>query len=398
MNRRAASLAQITMFHFRELYRNKIALFFNLMFPLLMVVIFGTLFRTPEQDAATAIGFVNEGESGLSFAVQQALIESGRFHLHEGGVAALSDALKAGKVRAVVVLPSASGAQWSTVDGTVAVDAPDAAGTNSAARAESAAGIHPPAVDIIHDPLSPTSARAANELRAFINSLGVYMTGVQPAFVSVTRPMQGSAKRDLFDYIMPGMMTVMLLASGLTTVSVTVSDQRSSGALRHLFSTPMSVGVWTTGRVTANLLMALVQGMLLFAFARIVFGVSGPANLPGTVAVVGVSSLMILGIGLLIGSWAKDDDAAVAVSMPVMMVLMFLGNAAMPLEDPPAFIAAIVRWVPTFHVTEAMRAVMRDGQGLAAIGGELLLISGLAALLLGTAIWRMRRQFVLSAD
>lgn len=375
MNRRSRAFAQMTMFHFRELYRNKIAMFFNLLFPLVFVVIFGALFRVPDRHSATPVGFINHDRGPVAEAVSQAMTGGDLFRLHDGDLGTLNDSLKSGKIRAIVVLPA--GLSEQTIG-------PE--------------GAEPTAVEIVHDPLSPASSRAAAELRTVLNGLGVRMTGVHPAFVAVARPLQGSSQRDVFDYLMPGMMTMMLLASGLMTVSVTVAEQRGSGALRHLFSTPMSVGVWTAGRVCGNLLMAFVQGVLLFTFARVVFGVGPPVNLPGTLVVVSLSTFMILGIGLIIGSWAKNEDTAVAASMPVLMVLMFLGNAAMPLEDPPAFIAAILRWVPTFHITEALRAVMRDGQGLGSVAGELMLITGLAAMFLGVAIWRMRRQFVLAAD
>lgn len=256
MNRYSRTTAQMTLYHFRELYRNKIALFFNLVFPLIMVVLFGTLFGNPEPGAE---------------------------------------------------LPSG---------------------------------------------------------------------------------------RTVFDYLMPGQMTVMLLAAGTITASVNIAQQRASGALRHLFSTPLPVSVWTAGRLTANVLMSVVQAIILFSFAALVYSVSPPANMAGTVVVVLLSTFVSLGFGLLIGTTVRGEEAALAIAMPLFMVLLFFGNAAMPMENPPPFVAAILPYVPTFHMTEALRAVMMDGASLATITRELAVLGGLSVALIGVSLWQMRRQFV----
>ena len=58
--------------------------------------------------------------------------------------------------------------------------------------------------------------------------------------------------------------------------------------------------------------------------------------------------------------------------MPIFMVLLFLGNAMMPLENPPAFISAIMPFAPSYYMTEALRAVMMHGKGLGSTASRAL--------------------------
>lgn len=199
----------------------------------------------------------------------------------------------------------------------------------------------------------------------------------------------------IFDYLMPGQMAVMLLSAGMFTVAVTVAGQRQSGAMRHLFSTPISIAAWTLSRVAANFCMALIQAVLLFLFAGLVFRVTPPQNIGGTLVVLALSMLTSLGMGLVIGMLVKGENSAVAVTMPSFMTLLFLGNATMPLENPPAAIAAIMHWTPSYHMTEALRAVMIYGQSLSSAASELAALVAYGAVLLGLALWRMRRQYVI---
>ncbi len=258
MNRTARSLIQMTLFHFRTLYRNKLALFFNLIFPVLMVAIFGGLFGVPNPDTPAA------------------------------------------------------------TDG---------------------------------------------------------------------------YEIDAFDYLIPGQLAVMLLSAGFITIGISMASQRESGVLRHLFSTPLSIGGWAGARIVANLAMAVVQCIILFVFARIAFNVGAPSNLLGTAVVVVVSTITSLSMGMLVGTLVKGEEAAVAVTMPIVMAMFFLGNAAMPLENPPPFIAAIMPYNPTYHMTNAMRAVIRHGAGVGSVFAELAILSVLAAFFLGVSMWRLRRQY-----
>lgn len=211
-------------------------------------------------------------------------------------------------------------------------------------------------------------------------------------FGSVFGHSVGSA---VFDYLMPGQMAVMLMAAGMFTVAVAVAGQRQSGALRHLFSTPLSVGAWTVSRVIANLVMALVQAILLFLFAGLVFDVAPPQNVAGTLVVLVLSTLTSLGMGLIIGMFVQGENGAVAVTMPLFMILLFLGNAMMPLENPPAFIAAVMPFAPSYHMTESLRAVMMQGKTLSSAASEVAVLAIYSTLLLTVAIWRMRRQYVI---
>lgn len=268
MSRTTRSLVQLTLFHFRSLYRNKIALFFNLIFPLIMIAIFGGLYGTQTSDVEVAA-------SGTAGA------------------------------------------------GEVAV-----------------------------------------------------------------RPMNA------FDYLIPGQMAVMLLSAGFITVGINIAAQRNGGTLRHLFSTPISIGGWAVTRALSNLVMSIIQGALLYAFAALLFDVAPPANLLGTLVVVFVSALTCLSMGLLVGVLVKGEAGAMAVSMPFFSVLIFLGNSAMPLIDPPRIISLLLPWMPTYHMTNAMREVMRFGSGLSSVLPELAILGGIAVVFWGVSLWLLRRQFV----
>lgn len=399
MNRFGRTLVHMSIYQLRDLFRNKIAFFFNLIFPLILVVLFGTLFRAPDPSVVTPIGVANGDSAWAGAALTNALGSIESFRVIEGTQEDLNASLQSGQIRALIVIPANAsaaieGAADSDGPGRAADAAKEPGASTSVSESASTSTAAPSTITILFDPMSPASGQAAGELRTIVDAVALQMQGARPALAARLETVEGSVKRDVFDYLMPGQMTIMLLSAGLFTVGISVAAQRQTGALRHLFSTPLPVGVWGMARIGANLVMALFQAVVLFAFAAAVYGVAPPANLGGTVVTVAVSALATLGLGLLIGTLVKGEDRALAVIMPLYMAMLFLSNAAMPLEDPPAVIAAMQPFVPAYHMTEALRAVMRDGLPLRAVGGELLILGAVAAVTLGLSLVRIRRQYV----
>lgn len=369
MRRFLRSMAEMTAFQFRQLYRNKISFFFNLIFPLLLVALFGSLFGQPAEDATVSVGIARTAGDTWSEALAEAVKMTDLYTVEEGTVEDLEEALSKGQVSAVAIIPAG---EDQFLGGAEALEG----------------------ATILYDPVSPKSGRTAAELKGILDGISARMQGVNPAVFADVQPVAGDASLGVFDYLMPGQMALMLLSAGLITVAVSVAQQRESGSMRHLFSTPLPVTVWAAARISANLLMSLFQLALLFAFAGLLYKVEPPANLSGTIVLVFLSSLAALGMGLAIGTTVKGEETAVAVTMPIFMLLIFLGNVAFPLEDPPPFIAAIFPYVPSYRMTEALRAVMRDGAPLSAVSSEIAVLSSLALLFLGFALWRVRRQYV----
>lgn len=205
-----------------------------------------------------------------------------------------------------------------------------------------------------------------------------------------------TAAGNIFDHLIPGQLAIMLLSAGLMTLGISIAVQRQTGALRHLFSTPLSMGVWASARIAANMAMAIVQTALLFAFALIVFDVPLPTDIFGTIVVVLVGAFVTMSMGLLLGVMAKGESSALAISMCLFMLLIFWGNAAMPVEMLPQSLFAIARATPTYHMTLAMRAVIMQGDGVASVLPQ---VGGLAAFglcLFGAALLKVRRQFIVA--
>jgi ABC-2 type transport system permease protein len=201
-------------------------------------------------------------------------------------------------------------------------------------------------------------------------------------------------KFNVFDFLMPGQIAYMLLSSGLVSVSIALAQQRQSGTLRHLFSTPLSVGVWLSARVLANLMMAMIQVVVLYGVAVAVFKLTLPVNLFGTAVVLVISAMSTLGMGLVVGALSKSVDAAFPIAMILYMTLSFLGNAMMPLDQLSPMLQNLTKFVPSFYMAHSLKLVMMQGKGLGDAAFDLSILIGVAAVTMGLAMWQIRKQLI----
>ncbi len=349
------SLSQLTLFQLRSMMRNKIALAFNFAFPMLFLAVFGFMYAE-KPGALTPVGVAAATDGA---GVVELLKGTGRFSVELGTESDLSASLKAGDLKAVVVLPAGAGA-----------------------------GQGPVRVPVLYDPTSQSSLAAAGTLQAVLAGFGA-----RPVLAVEAQPLPGMVKLNVFDFLLPGQLTYMLLSAGLVSVAIWLANQRKSGAMRHMFSTPVSVGLWLGARISANLLLAVIQAAVLYATAYFVFDIPMPVNVVGTVVAVVACALATLGLGLAVGVLAPNPDAAMPASLILIMALAFLGGSMMPLDGAPAIFQTLGKAMPSYYMTHALRAVMMQGGSLGTVVFDLMILGVCAVGGSGIAAWQLRRQF-----
>ncbi|HYF91672.1 MAG TPA: ABC transporter permease [Symbiobacteriaceae bacterium] len=220
----------------------------------------------------------------------------------------------------------------------------------------------------------------------------VAILGAHPALVPALADLPGVEQSSMLDFLMPGELIYMLLASGLMSVAIGLSTRRQTGSLRHLFTTPLPLGAWLTAQSLATIMMAGLQIVVLFVFGWLFFGIHAPYNLPGTVVALIISALACLSMGLVAGVMVKSAEATIPLTIIIFFVLALFGNAVMPLDGAPAFMLTIQRLVPSYYMTHALRQVMMQGSGLATVAGDLAILAAWTVTVGGLAVWRIRRQ------
>jgi ABC-2 type transport system permease protein len=365
------SLLPLIGFQFRSLVRNKIAFFFSLVMPLALLVVFGAIYAPSETSTNVTVGLIDKDGGPVARALREAVDGAGTFTILTDEESVLRTQLEKGKIRVLMILPEGLSAQ-------------------------TASGPAPGMVTLLYDRSSSAAGPAVAGLQAIIGRLGMELSGSRVVLAPDAQPFVTEKSFTTFEYLLPGQLAFALLSAGLMTVGIALANQRQAGTLRHMFSTPLSIGLYTTSRLIANVLMALLQIGLLYGAAMVLFDVALPANLVGTLVLLVFGALATVGMGLAVGTLSKNAEQAFPMAMTLYMSMAFLGGAMMPIETAPAIVTTLSKFVPVTYMTHSLKLVMMQGQSLGVVWVDLLVLAGCAVGLTSLAMWRMRRQFALA--
>jgi ABC-2 type transport system permease protein len=207
-------------------------------------------------------------------------------------------------------------------------------------------------------------------------------------------PLGASAARTEFENYVPGLF-VLAVVLMVFQAAMTPARDIESGALRRLRLTPLTALDYLGG---SSLWLGLVSvGAVLLTFVTAVslgFHSQGPLWL--AVLVTAITSLSIIGIGLIVACFSKTVSQAFVIANFPLGFLMFLTGAAFPLPRMNLFTLAgrgfaLPDLLPPTHAVIALNKIFTLGAGLEQVAFELTALSLLSILYFGLGVWLFQR-------
>ena len=209
-------------------------------------------------------------------------------------------------------------------------------------------------------PLRVVAALTAMELR-LVSRRGenLFATLVIPAVVLVLfgtvglLPIPGNRA---VDFLLPGSITLGIIATCLVSLGITTAYDRSYGVLKRLGGSPLSRGELIAARVLTVLAVELVQVALLIATAALVLGwtPSSTASLAWLVVAALLGSGAFAGLGLLLAGTLRAETV-LALANVLFLAFITLGGVIVPVERLPEPLAALTSILPAAPLSELLR-------------------------------------------
>jgi len=210
------------------------------------------------------------------------------------------------------------------------------------------------------------------------NQLGVdegnALMVVKPYSVQTEGAVSGSFS--YFDFIAPGLMAMTVMMSVMTGLPAAISHEREVGTLDGMMVAPVNRLAVILGKTLAQTARGMLQGSIILALAVVLFGVTihGSILLIFTLLLLGVFSFV--GLGIVITSFAKDQETAMMVMMALMFPMMLLSGVFFPIQQMPWYMQDISQVLPLTYAATALRKVMVLGASISMITTELAVLIG----------------------
>ena len=192
------------------------------------------------------------------------------------------------------------------------------------------------------------------------------------------------------DWLLPGVIGMNLMFSGLFGVGFVIVRYRKNGVLKRLRATPLSAAEFLCAQLLSRVLITLVVSLLVFCAAYWLLDVPliGSGWLLLVIALAGGTAMASL--GLLIAARLQNEELASGLLNLISLPMMFLSGVWFSLEGAPAWLQQLAARLPLSQIIEAARAVMLEGAGWQEVAGPLgqVMVFALVCISLGTMLFK----------
>lgn len=322
----------------KRFFRDRLALFFTIIFPLIFLFVFGSL-NGNTSSVSFNVALINNSQT--SFAkdfVKQA--EAGGILKVNQEVTSLDQAkekMSRSELDAAIVLPKDFG--------------------------EVKPGQTFPSgeAQVVYTQNNQQSATALTSiLQSEFKEINSKLVPTETPFVVTTQELNEKSLT-AFDYTFAGLLGFAIIGMGIFGPINVFPELKKMGILRRLSTTPLRVWQYFVSTMIGQLIIGMLSLAIMFAVAIGVFHLNVVGNWFELTIFLLLSITMILGIGLALGGWAKNERQVAPLANIVVFPMMFLSGTFFPRFLMPEWLQNITAFLPLTPVIDGIRLIATEG-------------------------------------
>jgi len=406
--------------------RSRSGLFFSILFPILLLVVFGAIFSGIGGTSKYDLFVQNldlkaaDGEpSDLSLAFIEALNSTETFAIKdvspsENATEYAREALGplGGSMRILVI---SEGFQDDLINGTLKVrigisydtlnmyywyfepymdDAQKAAfqqGLDQMQQYNATIPDTKSSLTIMVDPSDQSAAIIKSIIASVANAFNYEMIGAENV-IEFNETSVTTTRYSNVDFYIPGITAAFIMTNGIIGLAATATEFKRRGIIKRLSITPLTKMDWIIGNVLSQALLNLMLTAIMIALGWVIFNVRVIPD-AFSIALILLGSIMFSGIGMALSGFIKDVEAASAIGNAIAFPMMFLSGTYFPLELMPDYLQTISKALPLTYFSEGLKHAMiyKNPEGVY-LNMLIVAILAVAFIILGSLVTRWKEK------
>jgi len=336
----------------RRFFRDRLAQFFSILFPLIFLFVFGSLTKG-SGNVTFNVALINESKSSFASQFAGSIEKSKTFKVNSSlnTLAMAENKMNQNQLDGIIVLPSNFGAMQP--------------------------GQHYPSgqAKVLYDETSSgTGQTLTSVLQATVSQINTkFVTTKEP--LSVNGQELNTKSLSSFDYTFSGLLGFSIIGLGIFGPVNVFPELKKQGILRRLHTTPLKTWQYFMATMFSQAVTGIISIAVMFVVAIEVFNLKVVGNYPEIILFTIFSIFMILGLGLAIGGWAKNERQAAPLSNIIVFPMLFLSGTFFPRYLMPHWLQTVTNYLPLTPVIDGLRLLTTEGKSLLDIGPQIGLIA-----------------------
>ena len=190
--------------------------------------------------------------------------------------------------------------------------------------------------------------------------------------------------------LIPPLIGYILMFIGTVVASIGLVKERENGTLEQLAVMPLSPGSVIFGKVAPYFIIGAIDLAVLTILSMILFDIPFVGSVPLFAAGAGLFLLVVLGVGVLISTVSRNTGQAIQLAIFFLVPQILLSGMIFPLSA----VSWGIRWLayvfPLTYYTVISQGVVLRGAGIDSLWPQFLVLAAMAVVVFTAAVLRFR--------
>jgi len=172
------------------------------------------------------------------------------------------------------------------------------------------------------------------------------------------------------DLFLPGIIGFTALTTPLFGMTNICAEYRTRRYFKLLATTKLGKAEWLAAKVVFFVLLMFTSVAIMLVVGTLAFQTKGSLT-PTAVLLIIAGTLEFTSLGMVLGIFVRDPETGAAVANAIGFPMMFLAGSFFPIDAMPSFLQTLARVLPLTYLNEGLRATMvlgNEGTALTYLG------------------------------
>ena len=350
----------------REYLRNKTGFFFSLVFPIILIAIFGAIFSGGSSGPTQVYVQNQDNNSQISTAFMTAMNDTNITQL-------------------IVVPANQNFSQYlSSHSSSIGMVIPRGFGTDFEEG-------RPVNVTIYSNPTDSSAGIVFGIASGVINEFNLRHANAS-VIIGIQATTIHSSSFKYIDFLVPGLIGFTILTSPMFSMVNITAEYKKTKLFKQLSLTPLTKGEWLTSKVIWYVVLSIISFVLMTAVGILAFGAHITIT-PWIAPFLVLGPLLFVSIGMLVGTVTKSVESAGVVGNIITFPMMFLSGTFFPVSAMPAYLQSFAHILPLYYLIDGLNSVMiYSNYGGALVDAAILFVISAIIFVLAVRLFRWRED------